>query len=96
MARKYAIVNNNAFRAAIDDGEIDLGVLFASILETNMDTLRYSLDGSEFVIKTSTEEAATYLRTRAAELGIPYVEYSHDAILVVMSSNAWSDPTPFA
>ena len=91
MRRDYAIVDTNSFSEAIDAGHIDVGILFDNILESNMNTLRYSIDGSLFVIKTDTKEKADYLRQRASEENIGYTEYTYEDILPIMASNVWSD-----
>ena len=89
--RTYATVDSNSFSQAVASGELDLAILFENILETNMSTLRKSLDESMFVIKINSSESAAYLRQRATELGVGYNEYSYSEILVIMASNAWSD-----
>ena len=89
--REYAVVDVNSFSAALDAGEIQIELLFDNILESNMDTLRYSLDKNFFVIKTNTEEKADYLRDKALEHGIGYVEYSYEDILALMSTKDWSN-----
>lgn len=94
MAQYYAIVDANTFSQALIDGEINASLLFDNILEDNFSTLRYSLDQSQFVIKTDSELSKEYLRIRASELGVIYNEYSYDEILVIMSSNTWSLPDP--
>lgn len=89
--RRYAVVDVNTFSSALASGVIQTELLFENILESNMDTLRYSLDGGLFVIKTNTPEKADYLRDKALEHGISYAEYSYEDILVLMSTPDWSN-----
>ena len=90
-ARRYAVVDVNTISVALSSGEIQADLLFGNILESNMDTLRYSLDGNLFVIKTNTAEKADYLRDKALEHGIGYAEYSYGDVLVLMSTPDWSN-----
>jgi len=89
--RRYAVIDVNTFSSALASGEIQTELLFDNILESNMDTLRYSLDGGLFVIKTNTQEKADYLRDSALEFGINYTEYSYEDVLVLMATEDWSN-----
>jgi len=88
--RRYAVVDVNSFSSAVSSGEIILDLLFDNILESNMDTLRYSIDGSLFVIKTNTVEKANYLRDKSLEIGVGYTEYSYEDVLTLMATPEWA------
>jgi hypothetical protein len=88
--RIYAIVDTQTFQAQLTAGNIDENVLFGSVLETDLTTLRYAICGEAFVIKSDDQVDIDYLRTRAAELDIIYSEYDYSQILSVMATSAWS------
>lgn len=95
----YGVVNTADFLAAAAAGRVNPSDLFAAVVESGFNTLRYSLDRTEFVLKafngvdTRTHTMpANYLRNRAAALGIQYTEYDHDEILILMATPHWTDP----
>jgi len=88
--RKYAIVSTTEFLTAVSAGEILPEYLFPNILETSFETLRYSIDKTQFVIKTDNEQSAEYLRSKAIELNIPYMEYDNTGTLELMATSAWN------
>ena len=87
----FAIIDTATFQKALT--ALDQKLLFEIIAEDSMDTLRYSLCGDEFIIKTTSLSGAEYLEQRAAEEGIIYTEYNHSTLLTVISSSAWNPPT---
>ena len=52
-------------------------------VQTSMDTLRKSLDGTEAVLK--------YLGDKPSILD-PYTDYTHAEIIPIMCNSEWSDP----
>ena len=69
---------------SIDDlAKID----FSQIGENSADTLRRSLDLTQFVIKWNAEP--TFIEN---ELVIPIEVYSHSSVLILMASAEWSEP----
>lgn len=92
--RKYAIVDDASFQLAVSEGRINLTTLFEKILETATDTLRYSIDGSQFVIKADNEDDMAYLRQRAAEESISYTEMTYAECVALMATAAWQSEDP--
>ena len=88
--RTYAIVNTAEFQAAVDAEELDLGTMFSKIIETDLTTLRHSLDGTQFIIKCEDADDIEYLRARAAECNITFVEYNHAQILEEVAKPEWT------
>jgi hypothetical protein len=78
-AETYAIIS------IADLANID----FAQIGETNENTIRKSLDETEFVIKYNTEP--TFISDGTV---IPLQELTHQEALVLMDTSAWSEETP--
>ena len=62
---------------------------FAQIGETDENTIRKSLDESEFVIKWNTEP--TFIADGSVT---PLEVMTHDEALVLMASAEWSEPLP--
>ena len=79
QAETYATINI-ADLALID---------FAQIGETDENTIRKSLDESEFVIKWNTEP--TFIADGSVT---PLEVMTHDEALVLMASAEWSEPLP--
>lgn len=97
----YGVIESAEFAAALASGQIKSQTLFSAIIETDLSTLRYSLDGTLIVIKTfngkdprTGANPAAYLRQRAAALGISYTEYDHAGILTLMGTPAWTPEEP--
>lgn len=55
----------------------------------NRDTVRYSLDGTQFVIKWNSDAVPTFITDGSV---IPFLTLTHEQCLVLMASNEWSDP----
>ena len=71
---------------SIDDlAKID----FSQIGETSSDTVRFSIDLTQFVIKWNTEP--TFIEDEEV---IPNGVYNHANILTLMASAEWSEPLP--
>jgi pyrroloquinoline quinone (PQQ) biosynthesis protein C len=92
--RKYAIVDDASFQLAVTEGRINVGTLFEKILETSTETLRYSLDGTQFVVKADDEDDMAYLRQRASEESIGYTEMTHAECLALMGTAEWHEEDP--
>jgi hypothetical protein len=69
--RTYVILD------APEVGNVD----FDAVIQTSADTLRYSLDGSKFVVK--------YEGTQPFFL-LGKTEYTHEEILTILSGTEWS------
>lgn len=79
--RTYAIIN------LTDVGLID----FSQIGETSIDTIRKSLDNSQFVIKWEQGHTPTFIMDGSV---VPVETYDHQAILELMATPLWSEPIP--
>jgi len=79
IADTYAIIN------IADLGNID----FSQVGETDENTIRKSLDETQFVIKWNTEPTFITDGTVA-----PLQTLTHDEALVLMASAEWSEPLP--
>jgi hypothetical protein len=79
IAETYAIIN------IADLSNID----FAQVGETDQDTIRKSLDQSQFVIKYNTEP--TFITDGSV---VPLQTLTHSQALTLMSSAEWSEPIP--
>ncbi len=79
IADTYAIIN------IADLGNID----FSQVGETDENTIRKSLDETQFVIKWNTEPTFIADGTVA-----PLQTLTHDEALVLMASAEWSEPLP--
>ena len=71
--RTYVILD------ASEVGNVD----FNKVCQTSADTLRYSVDGSKFVVK--------YEGTQPFFL-LGKTEYTHEEILSILSGPEWTDP----
>ena len=72
--RTYVILNSS---------EVDT-VDFSKVLQQSADTLRYSVDGSKFLLKFEGD-------TPSFLIGEP--QYDHAEILTIMQSAEWTDPS---
>jgi len=73
--RTYIILN------APEVGNVD----FDAIIQTSADTLRYSLDGSKFVVKYEGEQPS-FLSDKT--------EYTHSEILTILATDEWTSDEP--
>lgn len=81
IADTYAIIN------IADLGNID----FSQIGETDENTIRKSLDDSQFVIKWSNEHEPSFITDGSVT---PLQTLTHSQALTLMSSAEWSEPIP--
>ena len=79
IAETYAIIN------IADLGNID----FAQVGETDENTIRKSLDETQFVIKYNAEP--TFIADGTVT---PLQTLTHDEALTLMASAEWSEPIP--
>ena len=76
---EYAIINEGYL------GEID----FSQICETSENTLRYKVDGSQFVIKWENGQLPSFIEDGSVK---PFVTMNHEQTLELMTTSAWSPP----
>ena len=74
--------------AIISTTDID-NVDFTQVPEENNESLRYSLDGTQFVIKWFDEHEPTFITDGRV---VPLQTLTHAECLVLMSSAEWSEP----
>ena len=67
----------------------DIDKVDFSQVPQNRDTVRYSLDGTQFVIKWNSNAVPTFITDGSV---IPFLTLTHEQCLVLMASNEWSDP----
>ncbi len=79
QAETYAIIN------IADLSNID----FAQVGETDQDTIRKSLDDTQFVIKYNTEP--TFIADGTVT---PLQTLTHEQALLLMATPEWSEPIP--
>jgi hypothetical protein len=79
IAETYAIIN------IADLGNID----FSQVGETDKNTIRKSLDETQFVLKWNTEP--TFIADGTVT---PLQTLTHEQALTLMSSAEWSEPMP--
>ncbi len=79
IADTYAIIN------IADLANID----FSQVGETDENTIRKSLDETQFVIKWNTEP--TFIADGTV---VPVETLTHDEALTLMASPSWSEPMP--
>ena len=78
---EYAIINSGFL------GEID----FSQICETSENTLRYKLDGSQFLIKWNKGSLPSFIEDGSVT---PFVTMNHEQVLELMNTSAWSNNDP--
>ena len=76
--------------AIISTTDID-NVDFTQVHEENNEYLRYSLDGTEFVIKWFAEHEPTFITDGTVT---PLQTLTHEQALTLMASSEWSEPIP--
>jgi len=79
IADTYAIIN------IADLGNID----FSQVGETDENTIRKSLDETQFVLKWNTEP--TFITDGTV---VPLQTLTHDEALALMATSEWSEPIP--
>ena len=76
--------------AIINSGDLSL-IDFSQICETSENTLRYSLDNNQFVIKYHNGSIPSFIEDGSV---VPSATMNHENVLELMSSPAWSNPDP--
>jgi hypothetical protein len=76
--------------AIISTTDID-NVDFTQVPEENNESLRYSLDGTEFVIKWFDEHEPTFITDGTV---VPLQTLTHEQALALMATSEWSEPIP--
>ena len=64
---------------------------FSQVGETDENTIRKSLDDSQFVIKWSNEHEPTFITDGTV---VPLQTLTHAEALTLMASPSWSEPIP--
>jgi hypothetical protein len=82
-------MHNTKTYAVINLSDLDL-IDFSQISETSKDTIRKSLDDTQFVIKWQEGYVPTFITDASV---IPVGTYDHHAILELMQTDKWSEPT---
>ena len=81
-------MSNNLTYATISIDDLQK-IDFSQVGETSADTIRRSIDLTQFVLKWEIEPSFI-----EDELVIPIGEYNHQQILELMSTPEWSEPDP--
>ena len=64
---------------------------FSQVLETSIDTLRFSVDGTQTFVKYEINQTPTGEITGRPDIySSQYDEYTHEQILEILSTEAWS------
>ena len=77
-------MNNNRTYVILEASEVG-NVDFNQVLETSANTLRYSVDGSKFLLKYE-GDTPSFLEGKT--------EYTHSEILAILATDEWSPPDP--
>lgn len=73
--RKYIILDSS------EVGNVD----FDEVIQVSADTLRYSVDGSKFLLKYE-GNTPSFLEGKT--------QYTHSEILTILATDEWTDPNP--
>ena len=65
------------------------GVDFSQVYPKDSSQVRYSLDGTQFVIKWEEDHEPTFITDGTV---VPLLILSHADCLILMQSNEWSEP----
>ena len=76
--------------ATISTNDIDK-VDFTQVPEKNNKYLRYSLDGTEFIIKWFDEHEPTFISDGTVT---PIEVMTHEQALILMATDEWTEPLP--
>ena len=74
----------------IDINQLD-NIDFSQIDETSQETIRKSLDESEFVVKWRGDTPETINNIPESDKS---AEMNHETVLILMATPKWSDPNP--
>ena len=83
-------MHNNKTYAVINLTDISL-IDFSQIGESSVSTIRKSLDDTQFIIKWENGYIPIFITNGSV---VPVSEYDHHAVLELMQTSAWSEPTP--
>ena len=83
-------MHNTKTYAVINLTDLEL-IDFSEINETSKDTIRKSLDNTEFVIKWAEGYTPTFITDASV---VPVGTYDHHAILELMATPEWSEDIP--
>ena len=83
-------MHNNKTYAIINITDLSL-IDFSQIDETSEDTIRKSLDNSQFVIKWENGNIPSFISDSSV---IPVGKYDHHSALELMHSIVWQEPLP--
>lgn len=83
-------MHNTKTYAVINLTDLEL-IDFSQINETSKDTIRKSLDDTQFVIKWAEGYVPTFITDASV---IPVGTYDHHVILELMATPEWSEPMP--
>ena len=83
-------MHNTKTYAVINLTDLEL-IDFSQINETSKDTIRKSLDNTEFVIKWAEGYTPTFITDASV---VPVGTYDHHAILELMATPEWSEDIP--
>ena len=83
-------MHNTKTYAVINLTDLEL-IDFSQINETSKDTIRKSLDDTQFVIKWAEGYVPTFITDASV---IPVGTYDHHAILELMATPEWSEEIP--
>ena len=75
---------NNRTYVILEASEVG-NVDFNKVCQTSADTLRYSVDGSKFLLKYE-GDTPSFLEGKT--------EYTHSEILAILATDEWSPPDP--
>lgn len=64
---------------------------FSQVLETSAETVRKSVDGSKTFVKWNGETIPSSVQSLITKEG----PYTHDEIIVILSTSEWIDPNMF-
>jgi hypothetical protein len=64
---------------------------FSQVLETSAETVRKSVDGSKTFVKWNGETIPSSIQSLITKEG----PYTHDEIIVILSTSEWIDPNMF-
>jgi hypothetical protein len=79
-------IYDNRHYVIISSGDASL-IDFNQVMETSIDTIRYSVDGTQTFVKYNEDQPSS-----VANCSSKSQEYSHSEILAILATSAWTDP----
>jgi len=70
--------------------ELDI-IDFTQVLETSIDTVRKSVDGTKTFVKWNGETIPSSVETLTTKEG----PYTYEEILVILATEEWTNPNPY-